>query len=78
VPCRVGTLQLHRLLEKLTAGQGTQADLDKLESLCETVARGSLCGLGQNAPNPIVSTLQYFRHEYDDLVQAGALEGAAD
>ncbi|MBL8057307.1 MAG: NADH-quinone oxidoreductase subunit F [Anaerolineales bacterium] len=71
VPCRVGTVQMHRLLEKVTAGQGQAADLQKLENLCRLVQRTSLCGLGQSAPNPVLSTLRYFRHEYDALVANG-------
>ncbi len=66
VPCRVGTYQMHELLTKIAAGKGTSADLALLEELCEVVQMTSLCGLGQTAPNPVVSTLQYFRHEYEE------------
>jgi bidirectional [NiFe] hydrogenase diaphorase subunit len=66
VPCRVGTYQMHELLNKIAAGQGTAADLALLEELCEVVQMTSLCGLGQTAPNPVLSTLQYFRHEYEE------------
>ena len=65
VPCRAGTQQMHALLEKITAGEATQADITLLEELCDLVRSTSLCGLGQSAPNPIVTTLKYFRHEYD-------------
>jgi bidirectional [NiFe] hydrogenase diaphorase subunit len=66
VPCRVGTYQMHELLNKIAAGQATAADLALLEELCEVVRMTSLCGLGQTAPNPVLSTLQYFRHEYKE------------
>ena len=63
-PCRVGTVHMHNLLDKIYNGEGTLKDLALLESLCEMVRETSLCGLGQTAPNPVVSTLRYFRHEY--------------
>ena len=64
VPCRVGTTQLFMLLEKITEGQATLDDLAQMERLAGMVQRTSLCGLGQGAPNPIFSTLRYFRDEY--------------
>jgi bidirectional [NiFe] hydrogenase diaphorase subunit len=64
VPCRVGTVHMHDLLRRMTEGRATMADLEMLEELCEVVAATSLCGLGQTAPNPVVSTLRYFRDEY--------------
>jgi bidirectional [NiFe] hydrogenase diaphorase subunit len=64
VPCRVGTVQIFRLLDKITRGAATMADLDTLRELCVMVQETSLCGLGQNAPNPVVSTLRYFMDEY--------------
>jgi bidirectional [NiFe] hydrogenase diaphorase subunit len=64
VPCRVGTTQLWMLLDQITRGRATLADLEQLEKLAGMVRRTSLCGLGQGAPNPIFSTLRYFRHEY--------------
>lgn len=64
VPCRVGTVHMHNLLERMTKGQATMADLDLLEELCDMVRHTSLCGLGQTAPNPVISTLRYFRDEY--------------
>jgi bidirectional [NiFe] hydrogenase diaphorase subunit len=64
VPCRVGTAQMHDLLEKICTGEATMADLEQLEMLCDMVRNTSLCGLGQAAPNPVISTLQYFRDEY--------------
>jgi bidirectional [NiFe] hydrogenase diaphorase subunit len=64
VPCRVGTVHMHDLLKKMTEGRATVEDLEKLEELCEIVQHTSLCGLGQTAPNPVLSTLRYFRDEY--------------
>ena len=69
VPCRVGTVHMHNLLDKIDRGEGTVKDLALLEELCEMVRETSLCGLGQTAPNPVVSTLRYFRHEYEDKLQ---------
>ena len=63
-PCRVGTKRLYEILDKITKGQGTMEDLDKLEQLCNDIKASSLCGLGQIAPNPVLSTLRYFRDEY--------------
>ena len=63
-PCRIGTRRLLEILEKITSGNGTLEDLDKLEELCYYIKANSLCGLGQTAPNPILSTLRYFRDEY--------------
>jgi bidirectional [NiFe] hydrogenase diaphorase subunit len=68
VPCRVGTVQLYQLLSKIAEGKASQADLELLEELCDIVKNTSLCGLGQSAPNPVLSTLQYFRQEYQTLV----------
>jgi NADH:ubiquinone oxidoreductase subunit F (NADH-binding)/(2Fe-2S) ferredoxin/Pyruvate/2-oxoacid:ferredoxin oxidoreductase delta subunit len=64
-PCRVGTGAIARLLAKITAGEGTADDLVRLETLASTVRQGSLCGLGQTAANPIMTTLRYFRDEYE-------------
>ena len=63
-PCRVGTKRILEMLDKITSGKGTMEDLDKLEALCNYVKANSLCGLGQTAPNPVLSTLKYFRDEY--------------
>ncbi len=63
-PCRIGTRRLYELLEKITEGKGTMEDLDRLEELCYNIKTSSLCGLGQTAPNPVLSTLKYFRDEY--------------
>ena len=64
IPCRAGTVQIHRLLTKIQHGQATERDLQTLEELCDLVKHTSLCGLGQSAPNPVISTLKYFREEY--------------
>jgi bidirectional [NiFe] hydrogenase diaphorase subunit len=72
IPCRVGTVQLYRLLSRITERKATEGDLAKLEALCEMVKFTSLCGLGQSAPNPVLSTLRYFRNEYLALLTDGA------
>lgn len=64
-PCRIGTKRMHEILEKITHGDGTLEDIDTLETLCNNVKNSALCGLGQTAPNPILSTLRYFRDEYE-------------
>ena len=63
-PCRVGTKRLYEMLDKITKGEGTLEDLDKMEELCYYIKDNALCGLGQTAPNPVLSTLRYFRDEY--------------
>ncbi len=63
-PCRIGTRRLLEILEKITDGKGTMEDIDKMEELCYAIKASSLCGLGQTAPNPVLSTLKYFRNEY--------------
>lgn len=65
VPCRVGTKRLLEILEKITLGKATLDDLDRMEELCHHIQENSLCGLGQTAPNPVLSTLRYFREEYE-------------
>ena len=64
-PCRVGTKRLLEILNKITSGTGTLEDLDKMEELCYYIKENSLCGLGQTAPNPVLSTLKYYRDEYE-------------
>ncbi len=64
-PCRIGTKRMYEILDSITKGTATMEDLDKLEELCLHVKTNSLCGLGQSAPNPILSTLKYFREEYE-------------
>ncbi|MBX9257381.1 NADH-quinone oxidoreductase subunit NuoF [Desmonostoc muscorum CCALA 125] len=68
IPCRVGTVQLYKLLTKISEGKASFADLELLEELCDMVKHTSLCGLGQSAPNPVFSTLRYFRDEYLALI----------
>lgn len=63
-PCRIGTKRLLEILEKITEGNGTMEDLDRLEELCYYIKENALCGLGQTAPNPVLSTLRYFKDEY--------------
>lgn len=69
IPCRAGTVQMHQLLTKIIERRATAADLAQLEELCDMVKHTSLCGLGQTAPNPVLSTLRFFRHEYEELLQ---------
>ncbi|MBQ8851875.1 MAG: 4Fe-4S binding protein, partial [Oscillibacter sp.] len=64
VPCRIGTKRLYDLLDKITKGEGTLADLDTIEELCYHLKSSALCALGQTAPNPVLSTLKHFRNEY--------------
>ena len=68
-PCRIGTKRLLEILTKITDGKGTMEDLDRLENLCYAIKSSALCGLGQTAPNPVLSTLRYFRDEYEAHVK---------
>ncbi|HET9654853.1 MAG TPA: NADH-ubiquinone oxidoreductase-F iron-sulfur binding region domain-containing protein [Kineosporiaceae bacterium] len=77
VPCRTGTVQMHQLLDKICAGRATRDDLALLGRLCTVVRETSLCGLGQSAPNPVTSTMQYFREEYEALLVDGGPVGAS-
>jgi bidirectional [NiFe] hydrogenase diaphorase subunit len=70
IPCRAGTVQMHRLLTKIAERRGTQADLDELLRLCGMVRETSLCGLGQAAPNPVLSAVRYFGDEFKALLQS--------
>ncbi len=63
-PCRIGTKRMYEILTKITEGKATMEDLDKLEKLCYYIKDNALCGLGQTAPNPVLSTMRYFRDEY--------------
>jgi bidirectional [NiFe] hydrogenase diaphorase subunit len=72
IPCRVGTVQLHHLLSKIRSGEASVTDLELLEELCDMVKHTSLCGLGQSAPNPVFSTLRYFRDEYLALINVSS------
>ena len=69
VPCRAGTAQIHHLLTKVREGRAVARDLETLDRLCAMVKQASLCGLGQSAPNPVLSTLRYFRSEYEALLE---------
>lgn len=68
-PCRDGTKVMYDLLDKITKGEGTLEDIQKLEDLAQIIKDSSLCGLGQTAPNPVLSTLKYYRHEYEAHVK---------
>jgi NADH:ubiquinone oxidoreductase subunit F (NADH-binding) len=68
IPCRAGTAQMFRLLTRICEGEGTMDDLELLVELSDTIKSTSLCGLGQTAPNPVLSTLKYFRSEYIDHI----------
>jgi len=68
IPCRAGTVQMYELLTKIVERRGTIKDLEQLEELCDLVKHTSLCGLGQTAPNPVLSTLRYFKNEYLELL----------
>ena len=63
-PCRIGTKRMLEIITRITEGKGTMEDLDELEELSHTIKRGALCGLGQSAPNPVLSTMKYFKDEY--------------
>ena len=76
IPCRAGTVQMDQILARILAGNATRNDLARLESLCDVVKHTSLCGLGQTAPNPVLSTLRYFRHEYLALIKDGSVEAS--
>ncbi len=65
-PCRIGTKRMHEILEKLCNGEGTELDIYKLEKLAMNIPKASICGLGQSAPNPVISTLKYFREEFKE------------
>ena len=67
--CRVGTKRMLEILERITEGQGEEGDVEKLVEIAETVKITALCGLGQTAPNPVLSTIRYFRHEYDEHIR---------
>jgi len=65
VHCRIGTKRLSEILERIVKGQGKEGDIELLEELCTTIKDGALCGLGQTAPNPVLTTIRYFRNEYE-------------
>jgi NADH:ubiquinone oxidoreductase subunit F (NADH-binding) len=67
-PCRIGTYQMLQVLEKITSGQGEDGDIERLEELGRKIVAGSLCGLGNSAPNPVLTTIKYFREEYEEHI----------
>jgi len=69
VPCRTGTKQISKILDKISEGDGTQEDMKNLEDLCHVIKETSLCGLGQSAPNPVLSTIHHYNHEYQSLLK---------
>lgn len=75
--CRIGTRRMLEILERITKGEGKMEDLDLLEELSVKIKEGALCGLGQTAPNPVLTTLKYFRHEYEEHVLEGKCRAAA-
>ena len=70
VHCRIGTKRLHETLVRITGGKGREGDVELLEELCRGIKDGALCGLGQTAPNPVLTTIRYFRDEYDAHIRA--------
>ncbi len=68
-PCRIGTKRMYEILEKITSGKGEEEDIENLEKLAVSIQKASVCGLGQSAPNPVLSTLRYFRDEYEEHVK---------
>jgi NADH-quinone oxidoreductase subunit F len=73
--CRIGTRKMLDILNRITSGKGKPEDIEKLEQLAYQVQKGSICGLGKSAPNPVLSTLQHFRHEYEAHIQGKCLTG---
>lgn len=69
VHCRIGTMRMLEILERITAGKGKEGDIELLEELCSSIKDGALCGLGQTAPNPVLTTIRYFRNEYEDHIK---------
>ena len=74
VPCRVGTTKVYDLLQKIIRGEGVMDDLDELEDICTMMQATSLCGLGKAAPNPVLTSLRYFRSEYEEKIRKKAPE----
>ena len=68
-PCRIGTKRMLEILERICAGNGEEGDIEKLEDLGHNIINASVCGLSQTAPNPVLSTLKYFRDEYEEHVR---------
>ncbi|MCH4889841.1 NADH-quinone oxidoreductase subunit NuoF [Acidaminobacter sp. JC074] len=74
--CRIGTRRMLEILERMTSGEGREGDIELLEELSYKIKEGSLCGLGQTAPNPVLTTLKYFRHEYEEHLQGKCSAGS--
>jgi NADP-reducing hydrogenase subunit HndC len=70
-PCRIGTRHMLDILRRICAGEGREGDVDQLQELAGEIKAGSLCGLGQTAPNPVLTTIRYFRHEYESHIREG-------
>mgnify|MGYP003497787924 CR=1 FL=1 len=68
VPCRIGTTRMLEILERIVDGKGAESDIDVLLELAESIKTGALCGLGNSAPNPVLTTIKYFRNEYEDHI----------
>ena len=68
-PCRIGTKRMHEILTRITKGEGKEGDIEKLEELAKAIQNASICGLGQTAPNPVLSTIKYFRNEYEEHIR---------
>ena len=68
-PCRIGTYQMLQILERITSGHGEEGDIEKIENIGKLIKMGSLCGLGQSAPNPVLTTIRFFREEYEEHVK---------
>jgi NADP-reducing hydrogenase subunit HndC len=68
-PCRIGLKQMYEIMDRITKGEGKEGDIEELEKLGEAISSLSLCGLGQTAPNPVKSTIRYFRHEYEEHIR---------
>ncbi|NMA67006.1 MAG: NADH-quinone oxidoreductase subunit NuoF [Clostridiaceae bacterium] len=68
-PCRIGTKRMYEILDRITQGKGEEGDIERLEALAESICQGALCGLGQTAPNPVLSTIKFFRDEYEAHVK---------
>lgn len=69
VPCRIGTKRMYEILTRITEGKGQEGDIELLEELCAGIKDGALCGLGQTAPNPVLTTIKYFRNEYEEHIK---------
>jgi bidirectional [NiFe] hydrogenase diaphorase subunit len=78
IPCRVGTTRIYNLLNKFIQGEAVESDLDELEDICSMVAATSLCGLGKAAPNPVLSSLRYFRSEYEAKIRKPQIEAVPE